>query len=267
MPTPISWSDTLLESAVGGNVELFRERALVELQRVLPYDIGSFAPLGPELLLRSPESFRKYVVHADELGEGMEKGRTQAALQDGIFIDTEVYTRAQRDKMPFFKEVLRPLGVTSQVVAAVHFRGRPSGLIHLQKMGGRGFSPAALERARSLFAAINLLHDSLVAPKPTSTPMFEQLTPREREVAALAAEGFQNLQIAARLGTSVHTVRRQMEAIFRRLRIGNRTELAVLATHLSRPEIAQPDSRLGRVVGEIQQGVRMPQNRKNNGAF
>jgi len=251
---PHNWTERLLESAVGGNVERFRKCALDELSRILPHEIGTFAPLGPELLVRSPQSFQRYVAHADALAQGMEKGRGHAMHQGGVFIDTEVYDRLLRDRLPFFQEVLRPLGITSQIVAAVHFRGRPSGLIHLQRMGGRLFSPAALDRAQPIFAAIHLIHHSL-SLTPSSAPALEALTPREREVAALAAEGFQNLQIAARLGTSIHTVRRQMEAIFRKLRIGNRTELAVLAMHSSLPEIPEPDRLLGSVVDEIRQAV------------
>ena len=49
------------------------------------------------------------------------------------------------------------------------------------------------------------------------------------EIDALVRAGtLSNRKIAMRLGVSVHTVRHQLEAIFRKLRVGNRTELAQL---------------------------------------
>jgi DNA-binding CsgD family transcriptional regulator len=55
-----------------------------------------------------------------------------------------------------------------------------------------------------------------------------RLSPREAHVASLAADGYGALQIATRLGTSVHTVRRQLESVYRKCAIGNRAELASL---------------------------------------
>ena len=52
------------------------------------------------------------------------------------------------------------------------------------------------------------------------------LTPRQRAVAKLLAEGRRNTDIANELDISTHTVRRHMESIFRRLRVQNRTAAA-----------------------------------------
>jgi DNA-binding CsgD family transcriptional regulator len=52
------------------------------------------------------------------------------------------------------------------------------------------------------------------------------LTPREQVVAALLAGGYQNLQIAANLGVSVHTIRHQVASILRKTGTFNRTDFA-----------------------------------------
>jgi DNA-binding CsgD family transcriptional regulator len=54
------------------------------------------------------------------------------------------------------------------------------------------------------------------------------LTPRERQVAALAAEGHPDLVIAERLMISVRTVQTHLARVYAKLGITRRTELAGL---------------------------------------
>lgn len=53
------------------------------------------------------------------------------------------------------------------------------------------------------------------------------LSPREREVLELATLGLTNGEIAAQLGVTVHSVKFHLGAVYRKLRVGNRTEAAV----------------------------------------
>jgi DNA-binding CsgD family transcriptional regulator len=53
----------------------------------------------------------------------------------------------------------------------------------------------------------------------------QQLTPREREVARLVAEGQTNREIARQLHKSRATVRNQVHAIYGKLRISRRAQL------------------------------------------
>jgi len=54
---------------------------------------------------------------------------------------------------------------------------------------------------------------------------FAILSPREREVARLAACGYSNAQISEELFISVETVKRHMSTIFEKLEIKSRSEL------------------------------------------
>ncbi|PAU66929.1 LuxR family transcriptional regulator [Bifidobacterium italicum] len=56
---------------------------------------------------------------------------------------------------------------------------------------------------------------------------FTRLTERERDVAALVAEGYDNRQIAAELHLSEGTVRNRISDILAKTNIANRTKLAV----------------------------------------
>jgi two-component system, NarL family, nitrate/nitrite response regulator NarL len=68
------------------------------------------------------------------------------------------------------------------------------------------------------------------APEPRGGS--EPLTPREREVLALLAEGLANKAIAARLGVSEHTAKFHVNAILAKLGVDSRSEAIVRAVRL-----------------------------------
>ena len=63
-------------------------------------------------------------------------------------------------------------------------------------------------------------------------PLAEELTPREREVLQLLAEGSSNRAIAQALNISEHTVKFHVNAIMSKLDAQSRTEAVVRATRL-----------------------------------
>lgn len=69
---------------------------------------------------------------------------------------------------------------------------------------------------------------------------IEPLTPHERELARLVAEGLTNRQIAARLGSPEATVKAQVSRLLARLGLANRVEVRARLTVLS--EGSSPDS-------------------------
>jgi DNA-binding NarL/FixJ family response regulator len=81
--------------------------------------------------------------------------------------------------------------------------------------------------------------DPLVVRRLVTGDRFAQLTPREREVLELIAEGRSNANIAARLVIGVGAVEKNVSAIFSKLGLAesasdHRRVLAVLA-YLQRP--------------------------------
>lgn len=57
-------------------------------------------------------------------------------------------------------------------------------------------------------------------------PRLDALTPRQLEIAQLAATGRTNAQIARMLSISVNTVKLRLKQVFERLGVNNRTELS-----------------------------------------
>ena len=65
--------------------------------------------------------------------------------------------------------------------------------------------------------------------RPNADPRFDTLTPRERELVELIAQGRDNAQIAATLTLSDKTVRNHITSIFAKLEVENRPQAIVLA--------------------------------------
>lgn len=109
------------------------------------------------------------------------------------------------------------------------------------------------ERHRRLWAdlaAVGLSFGDLVAVAPASDPgserpariaggdLLARLTPRQRDVLAVLAEGAANKEIAQRLGISVSTVKIHLRAIADHLGTTNRIRAAGLAARLMEGEPA-----------------------------
>jgi DNA-binding NarL/FixJ family response regulator len=72
---------------------------------------------------------------------------------------------------------------------------------------------------------------TLMAALRASRGHAEELTPREREVIVLIAEGATNRQIAHRLGVSERTARTHVSNILTKLGLSSRTQAAMWAVH------------------------------------
>ena len=85
--------------------------------------------------------------------------------------------------------------------------------------GGRAIAPELLARAAEERARRE-------APSP-----LDALNPREKTIVSLIAQGQRNRDIAAALGITEGTIKVYLHALYQKLGVENRTELAVLALH------------------------------------
>jgi DNA-binding NarL/FixJ family response regulator len=83
-------------------------------------------------------------------------------------------------------------------------------------------APAALSALRE-----RTDHARVAAGAPRATP-HAPLSPREREILALVAEGLGNKIVAARLGISEHTVKTHVTSIFEKLGAESRAEAVAI---------------------------------------
>jgi DNA-binding CsgD family transcriptional regulator len=81
------------------------------------------------------------------------------------------------------------------------------------------------------WAAVLALHAARNRLRPVpSQPDLDALTPREREILDLVAQGRANKEIAAALGISERTARTHVSHVLRKLGVSSRTQAALLAS-------------------------------------
>jgi DNA-binding CsgD family transcriptional regulator len=152
----------------------------------------------------------------------------QAIKKEGICIDNDVYSSSERRELPFYADIIRPQGITSQLVIGLYFHGKYRGDFYLSRHGPvTRFRSSTVERIRPIIPSLALVEvAAAMLPEPPAGPQQPNLGVREREVARLAVRGLETREIAALLGTSPATVRNQLHTIYRKLDVSNRAELA-----------------------------------------
>lgn len=228
--------------------DALRQWMLVRIAALLPFDSAMY--LSPRLH-EAPSSINKaefrhlywnYARNPERYSDGLAKGIRAAQALGGAYIDTEVFSASERSDLPLYAEMLRPQGIHCQIVARPRFHGQSAGLLYLCRHGIGRFRRGDLDRMLRLLPIIALSHtviDSLAEPRvvaeaTSAADPCHLLTGREREVVELVCRGLTNREIATALGTSANTIRNQLAAVFSKLEVASRAELAGLVRSAER---------------------------------
>ena len=166
---------------------------------------------------------------------------------------SDVVSRRQYHELPIFQEYFRPAGLDDMIdlglpAAHPHYRS----FILFRGAGSCDFSErdrAVLEMLRphlyrlEAYAALRRqLSDALRAQEGVAeSDPYAELTPREREIVELVAEGKTNAQIAVQLWVAPSTVKKHLEHIYAKLGVGSRTAAALRLQHCcALPDSQQP---------------------------
>jgi DNA-binding CsgD family transcriptional regulator len=119
----------------------------------------------------------------------------------------------------------------------------------VQVDGVRGaWRPTAcvLERLQGVTPFLfHAFHDRFVLPQVRKRALLERITPAQRLIAPLLAQGLAESEIARRLGRSRHTVHDHTKAIYRAWGVGSRFELRDLWSGASGVDLPPPKRRRG----------------------
>ncbi|HKY62393.1 MAG TPA: LuxR C-terminal-related transcriptional regulator [bacterium] len=230
--------------------------------RLVGFDHAAFASYTDDFFSAPPHYIKVYLSNPGYRKE-LKRAFQVSRRQYGAYVDTEVFSFSERNRSPFFNEILRDNGIRGQVVAVIHFGGVVSGVIHLNREGGV-FKPSDLDKLMPLFRVVGAAHAAIepsVSSLGCGLGKFS-LTPREREIAGFIAQGKINLDIAAILGLSVHTVRRQVESVLAKCGVSSRAMVATLvgqglSTLRQPPKLAPgiPSEILEQAWGDMQSSI------------
>jgi DNA-binding CsgD family transcriptional regulator len=232
------------------DLESFRRAMLQRLAAVIGYGSGIAVPLPLRMsrddvptavagIHYDPVLFQLFIENRVRYGASL--GRFfEAAAQRKMAISTDVYSRSEIGRLDLCAEILLPTKTTSTLSAFVTFRGFTTCCISLNRhQGTRNFGRGDLDHLQPLLPLMGLADaavsarrrsqrvDTAKSPTGGTAATVVALTAREREIASLIRLGLQNKEIAAALGTSVDTVRKQTIRIYQKLRVSGRVEAAL----------------------------------------
>jgi DNA-binding CsgD family transcriptional regulator len=151
----------------------------------------------------------------------------------GVGVDRDLQSMRELERTPMYAEILRPAGVTVTMTVLPRFRGAVTSCIGFGRHG-RSARFRQAERqfmldAVAAIGAVEMAFRAAATPSASTTSTrLEELSPCERRVAVLVHQGLSNKEIAALVGTSVHTVHKQTISIYKKLGARGRTHLAAL---------------------------------------
>jgi DNA-binding CsgD family transcriptional regulator len=152
-------------------------------------------------------------------------------------IDDAVYRTRERQRLAVYREIFLPQNATSILAASARCRGVETAAIVFKRHGRSArFRAADAARLEAMMPAVALADAGFryafearrASAATASSPFVRGLGARESQVAQLASRGLRNVEIAAMLGTSAETVKRQLRSVFAKVQVSNRTELAML---------------------------------------
>lgn len=203
--------DTLYQGAA------FRERPLAPIVK----GVGRSAVTACEAHGYWPDRHR---INGRALGRG------------GAALDDELLTTRERQELPFYREVMAPLGLRSTLVGLVRMRGEVLSCVYF----GWTTKHRPRDRTRAQFLAmlpLLALGERAHPQDRRSLPDIPGLSRRETEVLSLLARGLTNFEIAQLLGTSPSTVKNQVASLLRKTETSNRSELAFWAASRERSSL------------------------------
>lgn len=110
-----------------------------------------------------------------------------------------------------------------------HMEPAPEQLREVAEVVSRG----ALWMPRELVQRLASVGQRLDTPKaPAPIELFDVFTPREEQVALMVGRGFNNREIAAALNVSERTIKANLTAIFEKLGLRDRVQLALYVNRL-----------------------------------
>src|SRR5262249_3453835 len=152
----------------------FRDEVMERLQAHLGYESGWFHHLDPSLPLatgtwlgvdmdiieRARSGWQRYLPGLLPLVQASSGG-------GGVAVDSEVFSRRERDRIPFYRDCARPLRMQQLLWTELSVRGEEIAVIGLARSSAAArFASASVELLRSLVSVLTVADGFLRLSRP-----------------------------------------------------------------------------------------------------
>jgi DNA-binding NarL/FixJ family response regulator len=137
-------------------------------------------------------------------------------------VDGIAATRLIKDKYPEVKVMMLTTFADKANIGQALAAGADGYLVKTDKVSDFAVKLRAVMDGAGVLGA-----DVLKTLAQKENPALQSLTPRERDIARLVAQGLKNKEIAERLFLSEGTVRNNIVIIMEKLEVDNRTQLSI----------------------------------------
>jgi DNA-binding CsgD family transcriptional regulator len=230
--------DLLREAGAVDGTDPFPEHVLAGLRRLIPCDVVAYheGPVSQPAVAYAGEP-RGQVTQAIRDAHKRLVAQDVLTPVEGARKYSDYLSQRQFHRLAFYHEVARPLGVENMIRLWIEPSGTQNSRLEFDRPDW-GFR----ERDRTVLDLLlphlrQLRRNAVARRRPLS--QADGLTPREREVLALVAEGRTNTEVALVLWISPGTVRKHLENAYEKLGVHTRTGAVSVWGRLSAPDRAR----------------------------
>jgi DNA-binding CsgD family transcriptional regulator len=221
----------LAQAASELSLGAFRSEALDRIDQAVGFDVALIAqvtnPTHAQPTLRHFNALAWRRFEEDWQRYLAEFGPTFSAYGCPLLRDAAI-PDSLRLRLRFYTDVMLP--APSRAALHVQLGKKPETVILTLSRSGRRarFTDREVNTVSQLMPVLILgehFQAAKLARAPKQSQNWDSLTPRERQIAVLVADGFTNVEIARELGTSPQTVRNQLVSVYRKIDVDRRDQL------------------------------------------
>lgn len=205
------------------------ERAVfARLRRDVGFDIAFFlraSGIGPGQRGLEPQRAARMRERLGAYGADLAPVFAHAHREHGVAVDREVLGGAF-ERTRVYREFVAPHGGHSTALVMLSLGGKRIATIAVGRCDRTAFSARDVRALEQLVPALSLCE---LAVRNAGRVVDHRLTAREADVLDCLERGLTNREIARACGTSPHTVRNQLRAIFAKLGASTRAEAVAIS--------------------------------------
>jgi DNA-binding CsgD family transcriptional regulator len=220
--------DIIEIAAIQDSAQELERAVLSRLRRDVGFDVAFFlraGGVGPGQRGLAPGLAARMRERLDAYGADLAPVFARARRERGVAVDRDTLGPAF-ERTCVYREFVAPHGGHSTALVTLSIAARHIATLALGRCDRTAFSSRDVDALAQLVPALSLCE---LAVRNAGRAIDHGLTRREADVLDCLERGLTNREIARACGTSPHTVRNQLRAIFAKLGASTRTEAVAIS--------------------------------------